>query len=386
MKKILYINYIFFFLFANDIQADPNTDTQNLQKPSVSAQNHSVGQPDKKNSKKDAAGIESQKTSEPKKEIDSPSNAGSQTPSEPEKRTGNEKVTSEKEAASDKVASEKKNAAAKAVAAKKSTADQTSKTSATTAVVSKTTTVSATTVTPAATPPTTAKVPTTTTASKTTTVSAATVAPTATPPTSAAAPTTTTASKTTTVSSTGAGQEATAAAPATTTATKTTTISTTATASKTTPTPEPADPIDCAHPVITISEQNLSLWGQYAATKAFEYRYDQLDNQLEKLKSCFTPQGWTGFHEALQQSGNISIIKNQQLSVSSQIVGKAVISPLKDNQWKIVVPVEVVYQNDQEKFSQSLAVMMVVTKKSDNELGIVQLIATITSDEMPSAT
>jgi hypothetical protein len=229
-------------------------------------------------------------------------------------------------------------------------------------------------------------VPTTTTASKTTTVSAATVAPTATPPTSAAAPTTTTASKTTTVSSTGAGQEATAAAPATTTATKTTTISTTATASKTTPTPEPADPIDCAHPVITISEQNLSLWGQYAATKAFEYRYDQLDNQLEKLKSCFTPQGWTGFHEALQQSGNISIIKNQQLSVSSQIVGKAVISPLKDNQWKIVVPVEVVYQNDQEKFSQSLAVMMVVTKKSDNELGIVQLIATITSDEMPSAT
>ena len=217
---------------------------------------------------------------------------------------------------------------------KKSTSAHTSKTKATTTVVSKTTTVSITITGPTAKTPTTAD---------------------------AAAPT-------------KATQKAivTPAAPIPTTP-------------ETAPTPKLAGPIDCAHPVITTSEQNLSLWGQYAASKAFEYSYDQLDNQLETLKTCFTPQGWTGFHEALQQSGNISIIKNQQFSVSSQIVGKAVVSPLKSNDWKIVVPVEVVYQNDQKKFSQSLAVTMVVTKKNETELGIVQLIATINSDETPPA-
>ena len=41
------------------------------------------------------------------------------------------------------------------------------------------------------------------------------------------------------------------------------------------------------------------------------------------------------------------------------------------------MPISVVYQNTQEKFTQALSVTMVVTKKSSEDLGIVQFIATI---------
>ena len=141
---------------------------------------------------------------------------------------------------------------------------------------------------------------------------------------------------------------------------------------------QPRPPIDCLYHLQTpISDNELSLWAQYAALKSFEYSFDKLDDQLQKLKLCFTDQGWTGFHEALQQSGNLSIIKSQRLTVSSQVSGDPIINKIKENQWSISLPLSVVYQNTQEKFTQSLSVTLVITKKTATELGVVQLIATV---------
>jgi hypothetical protein len=143
--------------------------------------------------------------------------------------------------------------------------------------------------------------------------------------------------------------------------------------------PKQSGPSDCSYqlPQTPVSENELSLWAQYAALKSFEYSFDKLDDQLQKLKYCFTDQGWTGFHDALQQSGNLSVIKSQQLTVSSQISSDPVINRIKENQWSISLPLSVVYQNTQEKFTQSLSVTLFVTKKTPTELGIMQLIATV---------
>ena len=140
--------------------------------------------------------------------------------------------------------------------------------------------------------------------------------------------------------------------------------------------PKQSGPTDCSYqlPQTPVSENELSLWAQYAALKSFEYSFDKLDDQLQKLKYCFTDQGWTGFHDALQQSGNLSVIKSQQLTVSSQISSDPVINRIKENQWSISLPLSVVYQNTQEKFTQSLSVTLFVTKKTPTELGIMQLI------------
>ncbi|MGV3740007.1 MAG: DotI/IcmL family type IV secretion protein, partial [Gammaproteobacteria bacterium] len=172
------------------------------------------------------------------------------------------------------------------------------------------------------------------------------------------------------------------AAPATTQTTTTVTAQpapVAAVATQTTVVTVPKVNIDCSYhlPSTTVSEQELTQWAQNAVIKSFDFSFDKLDEQLQTLKSCFTDPGWHGFNEALQQSGNLSIIKNQKLTVSGHLSGQAVVHTTKENSWQIIVPIDVVYQNTQEKFTQSLAVTLVVTKKTAEELGIVQLIATV---------
>ena len=96
---------------------------------------------------------------------------------------------------------------------------------------------------------------------------------------------------------------------------------------------------------------------------------------MQKLQSCFTDQGWTGFNSALQKSGNLDAIKTQKLTVSSQVDGQPQVTEAKDNQWKITLPLQVVYQNDKEKVTQLLNVNLTVGRKITGDLGIVQIIA-----------
>ena len=149
-------------------------------------------------------------------------------------------------------------------------------------------------------------------------------------------------------------------------------------------TPEPIvaavnpTPMDCVYQLSStapITEKELAEWAQLAILKSFDYSFDTLETQLQKLKACYTEQGWLAFNDALRQSGNLATIKAQQLTVSCEIEGKLKIDPFKNNQWKITVPVKVVYQNTQEKLTQRLYVAMLITKKSGSQLGVVQIIA-----------
>lgn len=116
-------------------------------------------------------------------------------------------------------------------------------------------------------------------------------------------------------------------------------------------------------------------WAAKAVTQAFDFNPTNLDSQLQKLQLCFTEQGWTGFNTALQKSGNLEAIKSQKLTVSSQVMGQIVVTEAKDNQWKINLPLQVVYQNDKEKVTQLLSVDVTVGRKITGDLGITQMIA-----------
>ena len=123
-------------------------------------------------------------------------------------------------------------------------------------------------------------------------------------------------------------------------------------------------------------DQSLVIkWSEKAVTQAFDFDPNNLDMQLQKLQPCFTEQGWTGFNTALQKSGNLEAIKSQKLTVSSQVEGEIIVTEAKDNQWKINLPLQVVYQNDKEKVTQLLSVDLTVGRKITGDLGITQMIA-----------
>lgn len=123
-------------------------------------------------------------------------------------------------------------------------------------------------------------------------------------------------------------------------------------------------------------EQSLVLtWSEKAIIQSFDFDPATVDAQLQKLQACFTDQGWLSFNSALQKSGNLDAIKSQKLHVSSQIDGQPQVTEAIENQWKIIIPLQVVYQNDKEKVTQLLNVNVTVGRKITGDLGINQMIA-----------
>ena len=145
------------------------------------------------------------------------------------------------------------------------------------------------------------------------------------------------------------------------------------------PTPQTPPTINCQYriPATTNIEQSvISTWAKRAAVQSFEFNPSTIDEELVGLKACYTEQGWQGFNDALQKSGNINAIKTQSLSVNSQVDGDITITPSKDNHWKVTLPMQVVYQNDKEKLTQLLSVELLIGRKISGDLGIMQMIAT----------
>ncbi len=173
----------------------------------------------------------------------------------------------------------------------------------------------------------------------------------------------------------------------TTPATSSVTPATSSSGSNTTTTPSVApaettslnpDTIDCNYHISakdSVSTQLVKIWTEKAVVQSFDYSSSNIDYKLQNLKTCFTDVGWVGYTTALDQSGNLSAIRSQKLTVSSQVDSPAVVNLIKDNQWKVSLPIEVVYQNQQDKVTQLLNIEVVIARKVSGDLGIQQIIA-----------
>lgn len=171
------------------------------------------------------------------------------------------------------------------------------------------------------------------------------------------------------------------------TATTTTTPTTTAAPTQTTTAaPQPTPQTISCHfhfPAnTTIADNVVKMWAEKAVLQTFDYSSDNVDIRLQELKLCFTDSGWVGFTTALDQSGNLTSIRNQKLTVSAQIDGSSNLSPIKENQWKVTLPMEVVYQNKQDKVTQLLTLEVMIARKVSGDLGIQQIIASPRQEEV----
>ena len=141
-----------------------------------------------------------------------------------------------------------------------------------------------------------------------------------------------------------------------------------------------AKTINCEYKIpieITKIDEALVLsWAEYAATQSFDFNSVLIDNQLQKLQACYTENGWIQFKTALTKSGNLEVIRTQDLAVSSQLDGLCELIESKDYQWKINIPLKVVYQNDKERVTHFLSIYLTIVRKITGELGIRQMIAT----------
>ncbi|CDZ78326.1 Macrophage killing protein with similarity to conjugation protein [Legionella massiliensis] len=124
-------------------------------------------------------------------------------------------------------------------------------------------------------------------------------------------------------------------------------------------------------------EQPLVLtWAENAAIQSFALSADSIDKQLEALQSCYTELGWAEFMNAMNKSGNLAVIKNEGLIVRSRLDGESNLIRTDADQWKINLPIKIVYQKDGDVVAHYLNVYLTVGRKVTGELGIMQMIAT----------
>lgn len=117
-------------------------------------------------------------------------------------------------------------------------------------------------------------------------------------------------------------------------------------------------------PMMAPSE--LLQWASRAAVDAYNYNFVDYRDALQKIQNNFTPDGWTYFMQALQNSRTLETVLAKKLVVSSVATG----TPIIQDQgvingryaWKVQMPMLVTYQSSSEHTQQPLIVTMVITR------------------------
>ncbi|MDF1761008.1 MAG: type IVB secretion system apparatus protein IcmL/DotI [Coxiellaceae bacterium] len=116
-----------------------------------------------------------------------------------------------------------------------------------------------------------------------------------------------------------------------------------------------------------LSDQQVLQWVATAVRRIYQRDFVHWKAQLQQVQGDFTVQGWRNYIAALRQSDNLRTVTNLKMVSSANITGAPVITEKEvisgTYAWKIVVPVDVKYQNSGTKtIDQALEITMVVLR------------------------
>lgn len=119
----------------------------------------------------------------------------------------------------------------------------------------------------------------------------------------------------------------------------------------------------------------IKKWAAYVSKAAFNLPYNNTEQYLDSFKSCFSSDGWSEFSEALNKSGNISLIKAKQYITTTQVVGFVAISHKEfSNIWETNTPLQITYQSNNNRVTQQLIVHLRIVKTPNNQLNVTQIV------------
>lgn len=133
----------------------------------------------------------------------------------------------------------------------------------------------------------------------------------------------------------------------------------------------------------TLSTSQVLTWVTNAVTKSYTFSFANYRSELQSSRDLFTAEGWEGFQQALQESGNLrAVIDNKFVTTAAPrgapvVVGEGYVNGAYA--WRIELPVLVTYQSGNTRNTQDLLVTAVVVRRSELEhpqgVGIAQIIA-----------
>ena len=138
-------------------------------------------------------------------------------------------------------------------------------------------------------------------------------------------------------------------------------------------------PLD--RPLNTTSEVNV--WLTNSVVQAYTFSFANYRAELGAARLNFTASGWDGFQKALEASGNLkSVLENQFVTTAVPTAAPVLLSEgLIANRyaWRFQIPVQVTFQSAKSKVTQNYNVNAIVVRESESVspsgLAIASLIA-----------
>lgn len=121
-----------------------------------------------------------------------------------------------------------------------------------------------------------------------------------------------------------------------------------------------------------VTDEEVLAWASQAAVESYSYDAISYKSQFSKLKTKFTENGWNNFKDALDKSGNLDAVINNEVVVSAYRNNPAEIeSYSNDNNtstWVVKVPTQVTYINGHVKLEQDMDTYVTIGMKDNSFL------------------
>jgi hypothetical protein len=117
-------------------------------------------------------------------------------------------------------------------------------------------------------------------------------------------------------------------------------------------------------PIPINTEAEVRRWVTNAVVQSYTFDFALWNSQLGENRQNFTPDGWAGFHKAVEDSGILKAVISSKFKVSAVPKGPTVMSTLPPvdgrRSWQFEVPLVVTYEGPSQKPSQQLLVTVIV--------------------------
>lgn len=131
-----------------------------------------------------------------------------------------------------------------------------------------------------------------------------------------------------------------------------------------------------------INEDNLAKFAEFAATNLYSYGFGNYQAAFKNTSHFFTPAGWETIQAALEESGNVDEVVENQMIVSSKILEPAFQVRRIDNEsWLYQMVLQVTYAKPEQAFQQRMRVRILLKQFKDeptmDSIGVEQFVADV---------
>lgn len=122
----------------------------------------------------------------------------------------------------------------------------------------------------------------------------------------------------------------------------------------------------------SVNQKTLEIFATEAALSVYSYNYSNYRRAFARAAKYFSPLGWQSYLHALKDSGNLDIVLDKKMVVKAVPTDAPIITGQGNGggiyNWRIQIPMLVIYQASTGKIKQNIVVNMKV-RRTDKFFG-----------------